>query len=64
MRKLYIIVLLTLVTTGYGKTIYVDYEAMGENNGTSWTDAYNHLQDALTSSIFDDEIWVAEGVTR
>jgi parallel beta-helix repeat protein len=31
-------------------TIYVDIEAIGANDGSSWTDAYNHLQDALAEA--------------
>ncbi|MBN1764675.1 MAG: right-handed parallel beta-helix repeat-containing protein [Sedimentisphaerales bacterium] len=41
--------------------IYVNSEAMGLNNGISWSDALNELQDALTWSGSGQEIWVAEG---
>jgi len=46
--------------------IYVDRDASGANNGTSWTDAFEYLQDALdetnASGSTDYEIWVADGV--
>lgn len=46
--------------------IFVDADAIGNNDGSSWTDAYNHLQDALDEAKaafnLDHEIWVAEGV--
>lgn len=41
---------------------YVDKDATGLNNGTSWTDAYVDLQDALQNVIVGDQIWIAEGV--
>lgn len=45
-------------------TIYVNQNATGANNGTSWTNAFVDLQDAIALSIFGDEIWVAEGVYK
>ena len=41
--------------------VYVNDSASGMNNGTSWTDAYNSLQSALSSAVSGVEIWVAEG---
>ncbi|MCS3860474.1 hypothetical protein GGP86_000222 [Salinibacter ruber] len=45
-------------------TIYVDKGASGAGDGTSWTDAYTSLQDALQaarSNGTDDAVWVAAG---
>ena len=41
--------------------IFVDVDAQGANNGTSWPDAFNDLQDALAPGQPGDEMWVAEG---
>jgi len=47
-----------------GQIIYVDADANGVNDGSSWTDAYNYLQDALADANSGDEIWVAEGIYK
>jgi hypothetical protein len=50
-----------------GQIIYVDADANGLNDGTSWRDAYKYLQDALAdanSSTKPIKIWVAQGIYR
>ena len=44
--------------------IYVDANAPGTNNGSSWGNAYNHLQDALSAVSPVDEIRIAGGIYR
>ncbi|MFW6103435.1 MAG: choice-of-anchor Q domain-containing protein [Bacteroidota bacterium] len=44
--------------------IYVDQNASGNNNGTSWENAFSNLQDALDLVSPGDTIWVAEGTYR
>lgn len=42
--------------------LYVDVNARGSNDGSSWTDAFHYLQDALAKAIPGCEIRVADGV--
>jgi hypothetical protein len=45
-------------------TIYVETNATGANNGSSWADAFNDLQDALAIAEDSDEILVAQGIYK
>jgi hypothetical protein len=44
--------------------LFVDIQAKGGNHGTSWADAFNYLQDALTAVLAGDEIRVAHGLYK
>ena len=41
--------------------VYVNINAAGNNNGSSWANAYTDLQDAIDAASVNDEIWVAAG---
>ncbi|MEZ4960683.1 MAG: T9SS type A sorting domain-containing protein [Saprospiraceae bacterium] len=44
-----------------GNRLFVNDDAAGLNNGTSWADAFTDLQSALAIAEEGNEIWVAEG---
>ena len=43
------------------QVLFVDADATGANNGSSWCDAYGFLQDALAAAVSGDTIRVANG---
>jgi len=66
MKKSLLLVIATigLINVSFATTWYVNINATGSNNGTNWTNAYTDLQDAIASSTFGDEIWVAAGTYK
>ena len=44
--------------------IYVDQRAVGNNDGSSWTNAFEDVQPALEAAQPGDVIWVAAGVYK
>ncbi|MHC4749075.1 MAG: BsuPI-related putative proteinase inhibitor [Planctomycetota bacterium] len=62
-----LIVVITCNEAFAGRIIFVDDDAAGAKDGSSWTDAYKYLQDALPDADFTDkpvEIRVAQGIYR
>ena len=46
------------------RIIYVNDDASGTNDGTSWTDAFVSLQSALDTAVSGDDIWIAGGTYK
>jgi hypothetical protein len=59
-----VFVLLFSRITAIGSVIYVDDDAAGAGDGSSWANAFNYLQDALITASAEDEIRVAEGTYK
>lgn len=53
-----------LSLNSHSAIIYVDINAIGSNNGTSWTNAFTDVQNALSIAFINDEIWVATGIYK
>jgi hypothetical protein len=54
------------IVTGriFSRIIYVDADARGANDGSSWENAYKFLQDTLAIASNHDEVRVAEGIYK
>jgi hypothetical protein len=62
-----LLIMATLSSIAHGKVIYVDADADGVTNGTSWANAYVYLQDALADANVSEkpvEVFVAQGIYR
>ncbi|WP_013320730.1 beta strand repeat-containing protein [Gloeothece verrucosa] len=46
------------------KILFVNSNASGSNNGSSWTNAFSDLQAALNAAQAGDEIWVTAGTYK
>lgn len=64
MKKNYLFLLLLMTSYANAAIIYVNKNATGANNGSSWTNAYTTIEAAFANSIVGDKIWIAQGVYK
>jgi len=50
--------------SGSATIVYVNDDAAEGGSGTSWSNAYNNLQEALDKAISGSQIWVAAGIYK
>jgi len=56
-----VLALLAFNGSALADVIYVDCDAEGEEDGTSWEDAFTTITDGLDEATSGDEVWVAQG---
>ena len=57
----FLLPLFLLVTTLLHGQIFVDQDAMGANDGSSWANAFTKLEMAILAAEEGDQLWVAAG---
>ncbi|AWI26252.1 T9SS type A sorting domain-containing protein [Flavobacterium pallidum] len=64
MKKIYFLLCCICSMNAFATIIYVNKNATGANNGTSWTNAYLTIEQAFGDVIVGDQVWVASGVYK
>ncbi len=64
MRKIIFALLILFSSHTHAKTIYVNINAIGLNNGTSWVNAFIRIDSAMINATKGDTIKVAAGIYK
>ena len=59
--KLLLVMGLVLIVSSSARSKTIHVKESGTGDGSSWTNAYGLLQDALDDAVTGDEIWIAAG---
>lgn len=62
MRLLFTMVAFSCVVASTQAQIFVNYNAQGSNDGTSWENAFTSLNTALEQSLQGDQLWITAGM--
>ncbi len=62
--NLFLSVILLFISQIATAQVFVNDDASGANDGSSWANAYTDLQEALNNAALNGEIWVAAGVYK
>ncbi|MEM7574687.1 MAG: fasciclin domain-containing protein [Bacteroidota bacterium] len=61
MKQFYLLAIALLISSGLSAQVFVDADATGAGDGSSWADAYTTLADAVAGAAEGDQIWIADG---
>lgn len=64
MKTNFTIFTILLLFTNLTSQVFVKIDAVGNNDGISWNDAYINLQDAFDNANTGEQIWIAEGIYK
>jgi len=61
MKQFLLFACLFVSTLSLSAQVFVDIDATGSGDGTTWADAYTNLNDALLAAPAASQVWIAEG---
>lgn len=61
MKQFLLFAFLSVFTLSLSAQVFVDADATGSGDGTSWADAYTNLNDALLAADSGASVWIADG---
>jgi hypothetical protein len=61
MKQFLLLACLSVLSLGLTAQVYVDVDATGTGDGSSWANAYPSLNDALIASTAGSSLWIADG---